>query len=60
MVFNNEHGNAKLTAKQVAEIRQKRNDMPEVYSLRRLASKFGVSVRCIRDIESGRTWIDIN
>ena len=46
------NANAKLTAHQVAEIRRLKGQ----YSRSALAIKYGVSLRCIGMIHSGKTW----
>lgn len=48
--FGNKHGNAKLKAEDVIEIRK--STMPSV----KLAEIYGVSVRCISKIKTYDTW----
>jgi hypothetical protein len=44
------HGNSKLTEREVKEIRRKRKEKPHIYSIRKLASKYGRSLGCIHNL----------
>ena len=55
-----DHGKSKLTEKQVLQIRGDRERCPEVYSFRRLAMQYDVSVGCIYNVITRRTWNDLH
>ena len=48
------HGMAKLTARQVRDIRRKY--VPRVVTMKHLAAEYGVKPRTIRAVLSGETW----